>query len=58
MSNTADRFCDWATIASMSARERVGVDVEADADAVEAVAHVGVGAEDAQHVHVAPRSSP
>ena len=31
----------------------VGVDVEADPDSLEAVADVGVGAEDAEHVHVA-----
>ena len=53
MSKTADRFCDWATSASMSAAARVGVDREVDRDALEAVADVGIGAEHAEHVHVA-----
>ena len=53
MSYTAERFCDWATSASISSGRGVGVDVVVDLDAVEAVAHLGVDAEDAQDVHVA-----
>ena len=52
MSNTAERFCDWATSASISSAVGVGVDVEAHVDAAEAVADVRIGAEDAQDVHV------
>ena len=51
ISKTADRFCDWATSALMSSGSRRR-DVEVDADAVEAVAHVVVDAEDALEVHV------
>ena len=53
MSNTAERFCDWATSASISFGRRVGVDVEVHGDVAEPVADVRIGAEDAEDVHVA-----
>ena len=53
MSYTAERFCDWATSALISLGGRVGVDVVGHLDAVEAVAHVAVDAEDALDVHPA-----
>ena len=52
-SNTAERFCDWATSASISCLRGVGVDVEGHLDVVEAVADVAVGAEDPADVVVA-----
>ena len=51
MSNTAERLCDCATSAAISSLRGVRVDVEDDLDAVEAVAHVAVDAEDALQVH-------
>ena len=53
MSKTAERFWLWATTAAISSLRRVGVDLEGHADGVEAVAYVGVDAEDAVQVHVA-----
>ena len=52
-SNTAERFCDWATSASISCLRGVRVDLERHLDVVEAVADVAVGAEDAADVVVA-----
>ena len=51
MSNTAERFCDWATERGDLVGGGVGVDVEADGDAAEAVARLRVGPEDAEDVH-------
>ena len=53
MSYTAERFCDWATIALISSGGGVGVDVVGHLDPAEAVADVAVDAEDALDVHVA-----
>ena len=53
MSNTAERFCDWATSASISSRVASASMAKRTGDRVEAVADVGIGAEDAEHVHVA-----
>jgi hypothetical protein len=46
-SNTAERFWDWATSASMSAFGASASDGERHLDVVEAVADVAVHAEDA-----------
>ena len=58
MSYTAERFCDWATMRPDLVGRRVGVDVVGHLDAVEAVAHVAVDAEDALDVHPALDASP
>ena len=50
-SYTAERFCDCATMASISFFGRVGVDVKGDLDVVVSVAHVPVDAENALDVH-------
>ena len=51
MSYTAERFCDWATSASMSSRE-ASASMSYRTTTVEPVAHLGVGAEDPEDVHV------
>ena len=51
-SNTADRFWDWATRASMSSCDGIGIDVVVHLDVVEAVPHLGIATEDAEDVHV------
>ena len=51
MSNTAERFCDWATRASISSASASASMSKRDLDVVEAVAGVGIGAEDAEDVH-------
>ena len=52
-SNTAERFWDWATSASISCLRGVGVDRERHLDVVEAVPDVAVDAEDPADVVVA-----
>ena len=53
MSKTAERFWDWATSASMSSRVASASMAKRTVTSLEAVADVGVGAEDAEDVHVA-----
>ena len=53
MSKTAERFCDWAISAWRSSREASASMANRTVIGLEAVADVGVGAEDAQDVHLA-----
>ena len=50
-SNTADRFCDWATIASMSLGDASASMAKRTLTPSNPLRIVGVGTEDPEHVH-------